>query len=71
MPPVFFFPERLLAKPELLFQGTKPRTGKEVLTEMGVSKLLFRSEKRAETDAKESWAEYQRSECHLGGRIGK
>ncbi|KAM3845602.1 uncharacterized protein M6D78_003256 isoform 2-T2 [Vipera latastei] len=53
--------ERLLAKPELLFQGTKPRTGKEVLTEVGVSKLLFRSEKRAETDAKESWAEYQRN----------
>lgn len=70
MPP-FFFPERLLAKPELLFQGTKPRTEEEVLTDMGVSKLLFCSEKRAEMDTKEYWAEYQRSECHLGGGMGK
>ncbi|XP_032065053.1 protein GAMETE EXPRESSED 1-like isoform X2 [Thamnophis elegans] len=52
--------ERLLANPELLFQDTKPRTEKEVSTDMGVSKLLFCSEKRAKMDAKEYWAEYQR-----------
>ncbi|XP_034290002.1 uncharacterized protein LOC117675465 isoform X1 [Pantherophis guttatus] len=52
--------ERLLAKPELLFQGTKPRTEEEVSADMGVSKLLFCSEKRAEMDTKEYWAEYQR-----------
>lgn len=51
-----------MAKPELLFQGTKPRTEKEVLTEVGVSKLLFCSEKRAEMDTKEYWTEFQRSE---------
>ncbi|KAG8129846.1 hypothetical protein E2320_016586 [Naja naja] len=63
--------ERLLAKPELLFQSTKPGTDKEVSTDTGVSELLFCSKKRAETDAKEYWAEYQRSECHLGGGMGK
>ncbi|XP_013926651.1 PREDICTED: uncharacterized protein LOC106552812 [Thamnophis sirtalis] len=52
--------ERLLSNPELLFQDTKPRTEKEVSTDIGVSKLLFCSEKRAEMDAKEYWAEYQR-----------
>ncbi|XP_025025318.1 uncharacterized protein LOC103048400 isoform X1 [Python bivittatus] len=54
--------ERLLAKPELLFQGTKPRIEKEVLSDMGVSKLLFCSENRAEMDAKEHWADYRRNE---------
>ncbi|KAM6475752.1 uncharacterized protein PHA67_007776 isoform 6-T6 [Liasis olivaceus] len=54
--------ERLLAKPELLIQGTKPRIEKEVLSDMGVSKLLFCSENRAEMDAKEHWADYWRNE---------
>ncbi|XP_070597397.1 uncharacterized protein [Erythrolamprus reginae] len=48
--------ERLLAKPELL---SKPRTNVEVSTDMEVSKLLFCSQKRAEMDTQEYWAEYQ------------
>ncbi|XP_063150236.1 uncharacterized protein LOC134490847 isoform X2 [Candoia aspera] len=50
--------ERLLVKPELLFQGTEPRTEKEVLS---VSKLLLYSENRAEMDSEEHWTGHQRN----------